>query len=375
MNHAPREPRDATAGRGRRNPAEHAARTHAFAGQHPPGTRLPALVGAAVFALACLAGLAVLVAQLSVRVLVFPWASALALALAVATFAFGFWILRQIRPVRPPDPTASVAAAVWGLTAATGAGIVANGGLSGIWNNVLGLEATGVWGAALTAPVNEELLKLAGIVLVAVVLPNALRGPVDGFVLGALVGLGFEVTENVIYGFQAITQSGATAPALSVMTTTVVRVGLTGLGSHWAMSAVAGTAVGLLAADGWRPDRRRAAGAALLVLLAVAQHWLLDSPLFGQGLAAVLVKVALIFGSTMAVYVLVRHAHRRRVRRALADEGAAVGMRRSAAVALATRQGRRRAAQAVALTERPAVVDRQERMLAVAEERAARPES
>ncbi|MEV2274770.1 PrsW family glutamic-type intramembrane protease [Nocardiopsis sp. NPDC049922] len=362
MSHAPREPRDT-------------ARTRAFPGQRPPGARLPALVGAAVFALACLAGLAVLVVQLSVRVLVFPWASALSLVFAVATFAFGFWILRQIRPVRPPDPTASVLATVWGLTAATGTGIVANGGLSGLWNNVLGLEATGVWGAALTAPVNEELLKLAGIVLVAVILPHALRGPVDGFVLGALVGLGFEVTENLIYGFQAITQSGATAPALSVVTTTVVRVGLTGLGSHWAMSAVAGTAVGLLAAAGWRPDRRRAVGAALLVLLAVAQHWLLDSPLFGQGLVAVLVKVALIFGSTMAVYVLVRHAYRRRVRRALADEGAAVGMRRSAAVALATRQGRRRAAQAVARPEQPAVVDRQERILAAAEERAARHEA
>ncbi|OLT28325.1 hypothetical protein BJF83_15680 [Nocardiopsis sp. CNR-923] len=374
MNRAPRDHREAAAGLGRPRPAGHTAHTHAFPGRRPPGARLPALVGAAVFALACLAGLAVLVLQLWVRVLVFPWASALALAFAVATCAFGFWILRRIRPVRPPDTTASAVATVWGLTAATGTGIVANGGLSGIWNNVLGLEATGVWGAALTAPVNEELLKLAGIVLVAVILPHALRGPVDGFVLGALVGLGFEVTENVVYGFQAITQTGATAPALSVATSAVVRVGLTGLGSHWAMSAVAGTAVGLLAVAGWRPDRRRAVGAALLVLLAIAQHWLLDAPLFGHGLAAVLVRVALIFGCTMAVYAVVRHSYRRRVRRALADEGAAVGMRPSAAVALATRQGRRRAAQAVALPERPAVVDRQERILALAEARAARHE-
>ncbi|WP_116245275.1 PrsW family intramembrane metalloprotease [Nocardiopsis sp. FIRDI 009] len=333
--------------------------------------RLPALVGAVVIATACLAGLVLQVVQFTGHIRVFPWAAVLALAFAAATFAFGFWILRRIRPVRAPDPVPSAVAAVWGMTAATGAGIVANGGLSAVWSKLLGLDVTGAWDAALTAPVNEELLKLAGIVLVAVVFPRALRDPVDGFVLGALVGLGFEVSENLVYAFQAVTRAGATDPALAVATTTVVRVGLTGLGSHWAMSAVAGTAVGLLAAARWRPERRRAVLAALLVLLAMGQHWLLDAPLFGEGIAAVLVKVAAVFASTMAVYVLVRRSYRRRMRRALAAEGEAVGMRRSAAVALVTRHGRLRAAQDVARPEQPAVLDRQERMLAAAEDRAA----
>ncbi|WP_017597249.1 PrsW family glutamic-type intramembrane protease, partial [Nocardiopsis lucentensis] len=211
--------------------ARHGAPTHARPGSRPPGTRLPALVGAVVIAVACLAGLIFQMFQFAGHIRVFPWAAVLALAFATATLAFGFWILRGIRPVRAPAPVPSAVAAVWGMTAATGAGIIANGGLGAVWSKLLGLGVTGAWDAALTAPVNEELLKLAGIVLVAVVFPRALRGPVDGFVLGALVGLGFEVTENLIYAFQSVTRSGATDPALAVATTTIVRIGLTGLGS------------------------------------------------------------------------------------------------------------------------------------------------
>ncbi|RKS09687.1 RsiW-degrading membrane proteinase PrsW (M82 family) [Nocardiopsis sp. Huas11] len=337
----------------------------------PPRPRPPALAATAAIALGCTAGGAVLVAQISGSARVFPGEMVLALVLAAATLTFGFWLLRRIRPVRAPDPVVCAVAALWGLTAATGAGVIANSALHGVWATVLGVGPATAWGAALTAPLNEEALKLAGVVLVAIAFPRALRGPADGYILGAIVGLGFEVTENLIYALGAIVQSGATAGALSVVQSAVLRVGLTGLGSHWAMTAVAGTAIGLLVPLRHRPAPRRAAAAAALVLLAMALHWLLDAPLFGNTVPAVLAKVLVIFTATMLVYLTARRDHRRRVRAALAAQGAAAGVPPSAALALATRGGRRRERRRSAPGDLDLVRERQRQMLDDAEDSAA----
>ncbi|MCK9874056.1 PrsW family intramembrane metalloprotease, partial [Nocardiopsis dassonvillei] len=225
------------------------------------GQRLPALTALVLIGVLCAVGLGYLAVRFTGLVRVFFSEAALAVFLGLVTLAFGFWVLRRIRPVRDPALDASVAAVAWGLTAAPAGGVVANAGLGSIWSKSLGLPFSEVWGAAMTAPLNEEVLKLAGIVLVAVAFPAAVRGPVDGFVIGSLVGLGFEVTENFVYSMNAIVQAGGTGGLVPVVQTTVVRLVLTGLGSHWAMSAVAGTAVGLLAAVAWRAGRCRAVAA------------------------------------------------------------------------------------------------------------------
>ncbi|WP_231640847.1 PrsW family intramembrane metalloprotease [Nocardiopsis sp. NRRL B-16309] len=338
---------------------------------YPDAPRPPALAATAAIALGSAAGLLVLLGQLSGSARVFPGEVVLALVLAAATFAFGFWLFRRIRPVRTPDRFPCAVAALWGLTAATGAAVIANSALRSAWSSVLGLDLATAWGAALTAPFNEELLKLAGVVLVATAFPRALRGPADGFVLGALAGLGFEVTENLLYAVSAIVQSGATAGALSVVQSAVLRVGVTGPGSHWAMTAVAGTALGLLAPVAWRPPPGRAAAATGLVLLAMAMHWLLDAPVFGNTVPVILAKVLVIFTAAMLVYLAARRDHRRRVRAALAAGGAAEGLPRSAALALASRGGRYRELRRSAPGDHAPVRERQRRLLDDAEEAAA----
>lgn len=348
----------------------HAVEPHERGGR-ARGGRLSSLAALVLIVVPCVAGLALLALRFAGMARVFFAETALALFLGALTLVFGSWVLRRIRPVRDPSLHACLAAVAWGLTAATAAGLLTNGSLLSLWSKGLGLAFAGVWGAALTAPLNEEVLKLAGVVLVAVAFPHAVRGPVDGFTIGSLSGLGFEVMENFVYAMNAVVQAGGTGGVVPVVQTTIVRVGLTGLGSHWAMSAVAGTAVGLLAAVAWRPGPRRALGAALLVLLAMALHWLLDSPL-ASSLPGVMLKVAVVFLTTMAVYFTVRYTYRRRVRRALVAEGAALGMGRSASMALAGRHSRRRELGHVPLPERAAVERRQEQMLAVAEDRAAR---
>src|SRR5699024_3240740 len=294
------------------------------------GTWLPALVGVVVLALTFLVGLVLNVLNMSRAVFVFLPQALLASVLCVAVFAVGFWVLRRVRPVRSPSLIVSVTAAVWGASAVTGVATCANTGMSGLWGQILGFEQAGSWGAALTAPLNEELLKLVGVVVV----------------------------ENMFHALNSISLPGGLAPTLSVVQTMGVRVFLTGLGSHWALTGIAGTAVGLVAPFGRRPGVRRVVGALLLVLLAMFLHGIVDAPLLTSGVGT-LAKVVLVFVCAMAVYFTVRHTHRRRVREALSEEGQALGMRRSAATALAGRHGRRRELGHVARPERAAVRKRQ----------------
>lgn len=336
----------------------------------PRAQRLPGLVAAVVFGVLCLGGFVYTLLNFTGAIRVFT-AEAVVSALVLAVVGVvGFWVLRRIRPVRAPSLTFSFLAVLWGMTAAIGLALFANIQLGSALSRAGGLEFGTVWGAALTAPVNEELLKVTGVVLIAVIAPRVVRGPVDGFVMGSLVGLGFQLVEDFTYALNMISMQGATEGMVSATQSLVIRVGLTGLGSHWAMSAVAGTAIGLLAAAAWRPGARRAVGALLLLLLAMGVHWFFDSPLMGSTLGA-LVKVLVAFVSALAVYFVVRHAYRRRVRGALAEEGEALGMRRSSAVALASRHGRRKELSRVPHQERPAVRARQDRMVAAAEDRAA----
>ncbi|WP_017587121.1 PrsW family intramembrane metalloprotease [Nocardiopsis ganjiahuensis] len=336
----------------------------------PPRTQpLPSLVAAVVFGVLCLGGLGYTLLNFTGAIRVFTAEAVASVLMLAVVGVIGFWILRRIRPVRPPNLAFSLLALVWGMTGAVGLALYANTQLGSAWSRAGGLEFGSLWGAALTAPINEELLKVTGVVLIAVIAPRAVRGPVDGFVAGSLVGLGFQLVEDLTYALNMISMQGATAGMVSVVQSFFARVVLTGLGSHWAMSAVAGTAIGLLAATAWRPGTRRAVGALLLLLLAMGLHWLFDAPLL-QSLLGILVKVLAVFVSALAVYLAVRHAYRGRVRRALAEEGEELGIRRSSAVALASRHGRRGELSRVAHPERPAVRARQEQMVAAAEERA-----
>ncbi|MEU3017003.1 PrsW family intramembrane metalloprotease [Nocardiopsis sp. NPDC007018] len=337
----------------------------------PPARRPPALVAAVALGVLCAGGLLYTMTNFFGVMWVFPAETLAAAVVLGVTGLVGFWILRRIRPVRAPSALFSVLAVLWGLTAAIGLSLFANSQLMSVWSRLGGVEFGSAWGAALTAPLNEELLKTAGVVLIAVMAPRVVRGPVDGFVMGALVGLGFQLVEDFTYALNSIMMQGATDGVASVLQTLFVRVGLTGLGSHWAMSAIAGTAVGLLAAASWRPDGRRAVGALLLFLLAVGVHWFFDAPLL-MGILGVLVKTMAVFLSALAVYFVARHAYRRRVRQSLSDQGEELGMRRSAAASLSNRRVRHGAVGRVPAPERPALRERQDRMVATAEDHASR---
>lgn len=264
---------------------------------------------------------------------VFPGPALLAVILQLPLAGLGFWLIRRLRPARAPARSWSAVAVVWGLAAASGFAGLANHGLLVIWARSAGIGFAADWSAALSAPLNEEALKLCGVVLIIVAAPLVIRGPIDGLAYGALVGLGFEVTENLVYGLSAIVQFGATNPPEAVYVSAVIR-DLTGPGSHWAISAVAGAGIGYLVARG----RRGAAPALGLVAAAMLMHLLFDVPALSP-----FAKVAVNFAAVTALYLALRQGYLDRARGVMAAWTAAGAMTGAEAAILLRRRARRQA--------------------------------
>jgi RsiW-degrading membrane proteinase PrsW (M82 family) len=293
-------------------------------------------------ALLCIFGAGVLIWEYVRFLGVFPAAGALAAVLELPLVLIGFVLLRRLRPTRAPALRWSAAALVWGSSAAAGCAVLANQGLAGLWAKSEGIKFASDWSASLSAPLNEELLKLCGVVMVALAAPLAINGPLDGMVYGALTGLGFQAAENVTYGLNAIVLSGGTNPNRAVLDSALLRVGTAGVGSHWTMTAVAGAGAGYLilhtrrrrlirdasraSAAGRQPADAHAAGpgyglllaAAACLAAAVGMHLLFDAPA-----VAIELKVAANFAVVAILYLLLSSAFLRRARELLAAAAAA----------------------------------------------------
>ncbi|CAM3549069.1 PrsW family intramembrane metalloprotease [Stackebrandtia soli] len=228
-------------------------------------------------------------------------------------------IRRLLRPVEAPPWSGTWLMLLWGGFGATGVAILANDALQAVWAKGIGISFGTRWGAASTAPLNEEAAKAAGVLLLAAVSTRLVRSAADGVVFGALSGLGFEVVENLLYGFRSVAQAGGVDPVGASAVTIGIRVVLTGLGSHWAMSVVACAGVGYLVAANGRPLALRLAVAFGCFLWAVGMHWLFDSPLLA-GTIGVGLKVLVNFVSALVVILVVRALFRRRVRQVAAEE-------------------------------------------------------
>ena len=83
----------------------------------------------------------------------------------------------------------------------------ANTALLEIWTKAGGTEFATKWAAGLTAPINEEFAKALGLVLLIGLAPRLVRSAYDGFIIGAFIGLGFQVFEDVLYVYNGAAQS------------------------------------------------------------------------------------------------------------------------------------------------------------------------
>jgi protease PrsW len=175
---------------------------------------------------------------------------------------------------REPIPLL-IAAFVWGAVAATTLSAIGNAGWGVVVARIGGPEFAARWTAALTAPFVEETLKGLGVVLIVLIARDEVDDVMDGFVYGALCGLGFAVVEDVFY-FVAVFGGDVGG----VFEGFFVRVIASGLYSHVLYTGLVGMAVGTLVTrrDG-RPRLERLGPAALVAGAAVLGHFLWNSPI------------------------------------------------------------------------------------------------
>jgi len=163
----------------------------------------------------------------------------------------------------------------WGFFAATATlALTVNGAVLALYAKLFGQVWASDWAAGLTAPFTEEASKAFGFVVMVGLAPRLIRSAYDAFVVGAFIGLGFQVWENVLYVYQgAQAQFGTNEPALSLQVIGVRSI--SGLASHALFSAIVCT--GLFFAFGWGAERRRVGLGLGLVVVGMVCHGVWDS--------------------------------------------------------------------------------------------------
>jgi RsiW-degrading membrane proteinase PrsW (M82 family) len=226
-----------------------------------------------IYCLLVVAGAVVLSGQISIA------AAAYSGALISGLIAFGLLAVAYLWFIRYEDRYTTVprklaaAGFVWGAVAAIGAfALLGNDAVMNLYAKTFGASFAFDWGAALTAPIDEELAKGAGILLLLTLAPRLIRSPFDGLIVGALVGLGFQISEDISYAF--IGAANAFGDLGAAWTTIIART-LASIPSHWMFSAVFGA--GLVWFIG-RPEvpARKWLGAGLM-LTAMLMHGLWDA--------------------------------------------------------------------------------------------------
>jgi protease PrsW len=171
-----------------------------------------------------------------------------------------------------------IGAFAWGALAATALALDAAG-----WDQlvarVFGQDVAARWGPALTAPVIEELLTGAGVVLICLIGRDEIDDVMDGFVYGALCGLGFAVVEDVLYFMAAFGGSPG-----GVLEGFYVRIVSSGLYGHVLYTGLTGMGIGYLVSRREDvPTKKRVAVAVALFLAGVLGHALWNAPVLDLG--------------------------------------------------------------------------------------------
>ncbi|HEX2291774.1 MAG TPA: PrsW family intramembrane metalloprotease [Gaiellaceae bacterium] len=221
-----------------------------------------------VYCFLVVAGGFVLVDQISIAAAAYSGALISGVIAFTLLGAAYLWFIRHEDRYTTVPPKLAAAGFVWGFVAATGAfAMIANGAVTDLLAKTFGASFAFDWGAALAAPINEELAKGAGILLLLTLAPQLIRSPFDGLILGAFVGLGFQISEDISYAWIGAANSFGDVDA--AWSTIVVRT-LASIPSHWMFTAIFGA--GLIWFVG-RPDvpARRGLGAGLM-LTSILMH-------------------------------------------------------------------------------------------------------
>jgi protease PrsW len=213
----------------------------------------------------------------------YPVATLAAIAL-FALYAVPFWFLIGALDYLEREPPLLMATAfAWGALVATSNAIPGSTALHDILAKTVSPEFSADWGPAIAGPTVEEVLKTLGVVAVVLIARAQVNSVLDGVVYGALVGLGFEIVEDIVYAVSAVALAGGGDRVAPVVATFFLRGFLAGLWSHMLFSALAGAGIGYLVVHAERPLWKRIGVAVAGFAAAWSCHFLWNSPLLADG--------------------------------------------------------------------------------------------
>ena len=201
------------------------------------------------------------------------WGLVLAYAVPVALAIYWLDLFER-------EPKLLLAAAViWGGVIATSLAAYANEAWLSVLGKLASPDVASQWGAAIVGPGVEETLKLMGVVTLFLVASSEFDGVMDGFVFGAMVGLGFTVVEDVSYFINAVAAvPGMVDQSGPVLDTFLIRVVGGGLYGHVLFTGLTGTGFAYLVTKREAPLQKRLIGAGLCVVAGVSAHVVWNSP-------------------------------------------------------------------------------------------------
>jgi RsiW-degrading membrane proteinase PrsW (M82 family) len=201
------------------------------------------------------------------------WALMLAYAVPVALVIYRLDLFER-------EPKLMLAAALaWGGVIATSLATYANEAWLSVVGKLTSPDFAAQWGAAIVGPGVEETLKLMGVVALFLIASSEVDGVLDGFVYGAMVGLGFTVVEDVSYFINAVAAvPGSVDQSGPVLDTFLVRVVAGGLYGHVLFAGLTGMGFAYLVTQRAAAMSRRVAVAVLCVAAGVSAHAVWNSP-------------------------------------------------------------------------------------------------
>jgi RsiW-degrading membrane proteinase PrsW (M82 family) len=213
-----------------------------------------------------------LMAQLETS-LTLSWTLVLIYAVPVALIVYRLDLFER-------EPKIMLAAALlWGGVVAASLAGYANEAWLSIMGKVASPDVTAQWGAAVVGPGVEETLKLMGVIVLFLIVPTEFDGPLDGFVYGAMVGLGFTVVEDVSYFIHAAAAVAAVGDQTTpVIDTFLVRVVGGGLYSHVLFTGITGLGFAFFVTRPRVALSKRLLGFGTCVVAGVAAHATWNSP-------------------------------------------------------------------------------------------------
>ncbi|MGO4203440.1 PrsW family intramembrane metalloprotease [Rhodococcus sp. TAF43] len=231
-------------------------------------------------------------------------------AIAVAAVSFTvygavfWWFTRHIDRYARQPVKLIVVAFLWGGFAATWVmAATANDALLALYAKVFGQAWSLDWGAGLAAPFTEEVAKGIGLLLLVSLAPRLVRTAFDGFILGAFLGLGFQIIEDIVYALNSAGSQFGANQVEAAMSTVWLRMA-TGVTAHVLYSAI--FCAGLVYLMGRPGEPRRAGRGLALMACAMLLHGVWDSAgaiTRGNGALMLVMIVGMIL---VGLYVVVR---------------------------------------------------------------------